>query len=142
MLVEASYGFGIWRSPSFWGLNLSKAQQSCVPATAPRAQVAKQQIHKPQQYAKQSNKLQNRLQNASKTRFGAVLGGSKCSQIGVWRGAVRVLGASWAILASEVQPGRRLRPVLWAIWGHHWAVLGRLWGAPGGVLRRLGVYLA
>ena len=121
---------------------ISKAQQSCVPATAPRAEVAEQQIHKPQQYAKQSNKLQNRLQNASKTRFGAVLGGSKCSKIEVWRGAVRLLGASWAILASEVRPGRRLRPVLGAFWSCHGAVLGRLWGVLGEFLRCLGVSLA
>ena len=86
--------------------------------------------------------VQCRLQNAPKTRFGAVLGGSKCSKIEVWRGAVRLLGASWAILASEVRPGRRLRPVLGAYWSRHGAVLGRLWGALGGVLRRLGVSLA
>ena len=86
--------------------------------------------------------VQIRLQNAPKTRFGAVLGGSKCSKIEVWRGAVRFLGASWAILASEVCPGRRLRPVLGAFWSRHGAVLGRLWGALGGVLRRLGVSLA
>ena len=86
--------------------------------------------------------VQNRLQNAPKTRFGAVLGGSKCSKIEVWRGAVRLLGASWAILASEVRPGRRLRPVLGAFWSRHGAYWGRLWGALGGVLRRLGVSLA
>ena len=55
---------------------------------------------------------------------------------------MRLLGASWAILASEVRPGRRLRPVLGAFWSRHGAVLGRLWGALGGVLRRLVVSLA
>ena len=86
--------------------------------------------------------VQNRLHNAPKTRFGAVLGGSKCSKIEVWRGAVRLLGASWAILASEERPGRRLRPVLGAFWSHDGAYWGALWGALGGVLRRLGVSLA
>ena len=83
--------------------------------------------------------VQNRLQNAPKTRFGAVLGGSKCSKIEVWRGAVRLLGASWVILASEVRLGRCLRPVLRAFWSRHGAVWGRLWGALGEVLKRLGV---
>ena len=71
-----------------------------------------------------------------------MLGSSKCSKIEVWRGAARLLGASWAILASEVRPGRRLRPVLGAFWSRHGEVLGRLWGALAGVLRRLGVSLA
>ena len=62
-----------------------------------------------------------------------MLGGSKCSKIEVWRGAARLLEASWAILASEVRPGRRIRPVLGASWSHHGAVLGRLWGALRGV---------
>ena len=44
---------------------------------------------------------------------------------------MRLLGASWAILASEVRPGRRLRPVLGAFWSRHRTVLGCLWGAPG-----------
>ena len=52
---------------------------------------------------------------------------------------MRLLGASWAILASEVRPGRRLRPVLGAFWSRHGAYWGRLWGALGGVLRLLGV---
>ena len=42
---------------------------------------------------------------------------------------MRLLGASWAILASEVRLGRRLR----ANWGRSGAVLGRLWRALGGV---------
>ena len=68
-----------------------------------------------------------------------MLGGSKCSKIEVWRGAVRLLGASWGILASEVQPVRRLRPVLGAFWSRHGAVLGvygefsRGFEAPGGL---------
>ena len=45
---------------------------------------------------------------------------------------MRLLGASWAILASEVRPGRRLRPVLGAFWSRDAAALGRLWGAFGG----------
>ena len=49
---------------------------------------------------------------------------------------MRLLGASWAILASEVRPGRRLRPVLGAFWSRHGAYWGRIWGAfgaPGGL---------
>ena len=56
-----------------------------------------------------------------KTRLRAVLSGSKYSKIEAWRGAVRLLGASWAILASAVRPGRRLRPVLGAFWSRHGA---------------------
>ena len=52
---------------------------------------------------------------------------------------MRLLAASWAILASEVRPGRRLRPVLGAFWSRHGAiggVYGELLGgfeAPGGL---------
>ena len=86
--------------------------------------------------------VQNCSQNVPKTRLRAVLSGSKCSKIEAWRGAVRLLGACWAILASEVRPGRRLRSVLGAFWSRHGAYWGRLWGALAGVLRRLGVSLA
>ena len=86
--------------------------------------------------------VQNCSQNVPKTRLRAVLSGSKCSKIEAWRGAVRLLGASWVILASEVRLGRRLRPVLGAFWSRHGAYWGRLWGALAGVLRRLGVSLA
>ena len=57
-------------------------------------------------------------------RFGVVLGGSKFFQIGVWRVAVRVLGASWVIL-----PSSRARPggVLGASWW--WLGLGSQNGA-------------
>ena len=81
--------------------------------------------------------VQNCSQNVPKTRLRAVLSGSKCSKIEAWRGAVRLLGACWAILASEVRLGRRLRPVLGAFWSRHGAYLGRLWGALAGVLRPL-----
>ena len=81
--------------------------------------------------------VQNCSQNVPKTMLRAVLSGSKCSKIEAWRGAVRLLGTSWAILASEVRPGRRLRPVLGAFWSRHGAYWGRLWGALAGVLRPL-----
>ena len=42
-----------------------------------------------------------------------------------------LLGASWAILASEVHPGRRLGPVLGAFWSGYGAYWGRIWGAFG-----------
>ena len=86
--------------------------------------------------------VQNRCQNAPKSRSGGGLGASKCFKIEVWRGAARLLGASWAILASEVRPGMRLRANLGTFWSRHGAVLGRLWRAFGGVWRRLGVSLA
>ena len=86
--------------------------------------------------------VQNCSQNVPKTRLGAVLGDSKCSKIEVWRGAVRLLGASWAILASEVRLGRRLRPVLGAFRIRHGVYWGHLWEALGGVLRRPGISLA
>ena len=86
--------------------------------------------------------VQNCSQNVPKTRLRAVLSDSKCSKIEAWRGAVRLLGTSWAILASEVRPGRRLRSVLGAFWSRHGVYWVRLWGALAGVLRRLGVSLA
>ena len=53
---------------------------------------------------------------------------------------MRLLGASWASLASEVRPGRRLRSVLGAFWSRHGAYWGRLWGALAGVLRPLACF--
>ena len=50
---------------------------------------------------------------------------------------MRLLGASWAILASEVRPGRRLRPVLAAFWSRLGASMGSSWGGfevSGGLL--------
>ena len=76
-----------------------------------------------------------------KTRFGAVLGGSKCFKIVVYRGAVRLLGASWGILASEVRPRSLLGPVLRAFWSRHVTYWGRPWGDFERFLKRLGVFL-
>ena len=80
--------------------------------------------------------VQNRCQNASKSKSGGVLGASKRSKIEVWRSAARLLGASWAILASEVRPGRRLSavsPPCGAIMGPSWGVYGVLLGRFGGM---------
>lgn len=45
---------------------------------------------------------------------------------------MRLLGAAWAILASEVRPGRCLEPVSGASWSRYRAALCRLWRALGG----------
>ena len=74
--------------------------------------------------------VQNSSQKIPKTRLRAVLSGSKCSKIEAWRGAVRLLGASWAILASEV----RLGGVLGPSWGPSGAVMGPIGGVYGELL--------
>ena len=48
-------------------------------------------------------------------------------------GCARLLEASWAILASKVRPGRRLKVMSGTFWSRHGAVLGRLWRALEGV---------
>ena len=104
----------------------SKAQQSCVPATAPRMHVMKQQSD--------GDAMKKSMANGSKINQNSIKNGpkvdQKSSKIEVWNGPGQVwrrLGPSWAIQSVFGGILDCLGSVLEASWRGLGGLLGGLW---------------